>query len=99
MYLYREIFSDVKKEKEVIEYPNKYVIMDYDPKENDKMKEEVRWRRWIDNHFVHLISPNVYRTSKEALQAFDYFTTNGKFTDFQKLVHVYPKMIAYFRAG
>ena len=44
----------------------------------------MKWRLWIDNHFVHLISPNVYRTRKEALAAFDYFTANGNFTTWQK---------------
>ena len=53
------------------------------------MLNEAKWRRWIDTHFVHLISPNVYRTWKEALTAFDYFTTNGNFSDFEKYVKTF----------
>jgi len=34
--------------------------------------------RWVDNHLVHLLSPNIYRTPKEALEAFDYLTTSGR---------------------
>jgi hypothetical protein len=33
---------------------------------------------WVDNHLVHLLSPNIYRTPTEALQAFDYLTTSGE---------------------
>ena len=51
------------------------------------MLNEMKWRRWIDNHFVHVISPNVYRTWAESLTAFDYFTTNGNFSDFEKFVN------------
>jgi hypothetical protein len=42
--------------------------------------EEEKWRRWVDNHLVHLLSPNIYRTPKEALEAFDYLTTNGMYS-------------------
>jgi len=34
--------------------------------------------RWVDNHLVHLLSPNIYRTPKEALEAFDYLATSGR---------------------
>lgn len=35
-------------------------------------------RRWVDNHLVHVLSPNIYRTPSEALESFDYITTHGK---------------------
>ncbi|GJP38791.1 hypothetical protein CLOM_g23202 [Closterium sp. NIES-68] len=43
-----------------------------------ELDEETRWRRWVDGHLVHLLSPNIYRSPSEALEAFDYIATNGK---------------------
>ena len=37
--------------------------------------EEKTWHRWVDNHLVHVLSPNIYRTIPEALESFDYITT------------------------
>jgi len=34
--------------------------------------------RWVDNHLVHVLSPNIYRNVPEALESFDYITTQGK---------------------
>lgn len=36
--------------------------------------EELQWRQWVDDKFVHMLSPNVYRTPSEALQAFNWFS-------------------------
>lgn len=36
------------------------------------------WYRWVDNHLVHILSPNIYRNTSEALESFDYITNNGK---------------------
>lgn len=36
------------------------------------------WCRWVDNHLVHVLSPNIYRNTSEALESFDYITNNGK---------------------
>lgn len=33
----------------------------------------------MDNHLVHLLSPNIYRTASEATEAFDYIMKNGKY--------------------
>uniref|UniRef100_A0AAZ3SIX7 GST C-terminal domain-containing protein n=1 Tax=Oncorhynchus tshawytscha TaxID=74940 RepID=A0AAZ3SIX7_ONCTS len=35
-------------------------------------KEEIKWHKWADDWLVHLISPNVYRSTGEALASFDY---------------------------
>ncbi len=40
-------------------------------------REEREWREWVDNHFIHLISPNVYRTWSESLETFRYFDKAG----------------------
>uniref|UniRef100_A0A8C7KQ62 Prostaglandin E synthase 2 n=1 Tax=Oncorhynchus kisutch TaxID=8019 RepID=A0A8C7KQ62_ONCKI len=41
-------------------------------KEKDSRKEEIKWHKWADDWLVHLISPNVYRSTGEALASFDY---------------------------
>ncbi|KAK1441315.1 hypothetical protein QVD17_07162 [Tagetes erecta] len=33
--------------------------------------------RWVDDHLVHLLSPNIYRSPSEALESFDYITSIG----------------------
>jgi hypothetical protein len=42
--------------------------------------EEQKWRDWVDSRLVHVITPNIYRTVGESIQAFDYMTTKGNFT-------------------
>merc|ERR1712046_472969 len=41
--------------------------------------EEDQWLKWVDSKLVHYLSPNIYRTSAEAMQAFDYITQEGNF--------------------
>ena len=36
-------------------------------------------RSWVDGRFVHVLTPNIYRTLSEALQTFDYITKTGNF--------------------
>ncbi|GKC11886.1 prostaglandin E synthase 2-like protein, partial [Tanacetum coccineum] len=38
--------------------------------------EEKKWRRWVDDHLVHMLSPNIYRNTSEALESFDYIANN-----------------------
>ena len=33
----------------------------------------------MDGRFVHVLTPNIYRTLAEALQTFDYITKTGNF--------------------
>lgn len=37
-------------------------------------RDEVKWREWADRKLVHVLSPNVYRTTDEALQSFEWFS-------------------------
>lgn len=46
--------------------------------------EEVKWVKWLDDYFIHLIAPNIYRSPKESLQTFDYIVNNAKFSIWQK---------------
>jgi microsomal prostaglandin-E synthase 2 len=41
-------------------------------------RDEREWREWVDSHFIHLISPNVYRTWNESLETFKYFDKVGE---------------------
>lgn len=34
--------------------------------------------RWVDDHLVHLLSPNIYRSPTEALEAFGYIAESGE---------------------
>ncbi|XP_077455971.1 prostaglandin E synthase 2 isoform X2 [Stigmatopora argus] len=73
------------KGKEVTEYNNKYWLMlsEVDTAavypHKGMQKEEMKWRQWADDWLVHLISPNVYRSTGEALASFDYIVREGKF--------------------
>ncbi|KAF5770459.1 putative prostaglandin-E synthase [Helianthus annuus] len=46
--------------------------------------EENKWRRWVDDHLVHMLSPNIYRNTSEALESFDYIANNGNFSTYEK---------------
>lgn len=56
-------------------------------------REEQRWRKWADNVLVHTLSPNVYRTPTEAIQAFRWFSDVGEweknFALWEQLLIVY----------
>lgn len=43
------------------------------------LRKETKWRQWIDDYFLHLISPNLYRTLGESYKAFDYHTSLGPY--------------------
>ena len=47
-------------------------------------EEEEKWRRWVDERFVRVITVNIYRTAKESFQTFDYISENGNFGWVQK---------------
>lgn len=46
-------------------------------------REEIKWRRWADETLVHTLSPNVYRTTDEALQAFNWFSEVSNVNKYQ----------------
>ncbi|OIW16055.1 hypothetical protein TanjilG_04590 [Lupinus angustifolius] len=61
--------------------------------END---EETKWRQWVDNHLVHVLSPNIYRNATEALESFDYITSNGNFSYTEKFSVKYAGAAAMY---
>uniref|UniRef100_A0A1I8G245 Prostaglandin E synthase 2 n=2 Tax=Macrostomum lignano TaxID=282301 RepID=A0A1I8G245_9PLAT len=59
-------------------YPNRYFVMQPGQKlDESKLREEQKWRQWVDDVFVHTISPNIYRTLPEALDSFRWFDKAG----------------------
>ena len=39
---------------------------------------------WVDDRFVHVVTPNIYRTWTEAFKSFDYITERGNFNFFER---------------
>ncbi|GMT33317.1 hypothetical protein PFISCL1PPCAC_24614 [Pristionchus fissidentatus] len=78
--MYPSVESTDEKGKAVQLHPNKYFVMmekNCTAAEMAAAKEEREWREWVDEHFIHLISPNVYRTFPEALETFRWFQEVG----------------------
>ncbi|KAL8110249.1 uncharacterized protein LOC141671763 [Apium graveolens] len=65
-------------------------------KEVPDNEEEKQWRSWVDNHLVHMLSPNIYRTTSEALESFDYITSNGNFSFTEKYTVKYAGAAAMY---
>ncbi|EXB60646.1 Prostaglandin E synthase 2 [Morus notabilis] len=59
-------------------------------------EEEKKWRRWVDNHLVHVLSPNIYRTASEALESFDYITSHGNFSFSERIIAKYGGAAAMY---
>ncbi|XP_053329373.1 prostaglandin E synthase 2 [Spea bombifrons] len=102
---YPSMKSVNEKGKEVIEYNNKYWLM-LDERETEQVYptkesrvEEMKWRRWADDWLVHLISPNVYRTPREALASFDYIVREGNFGTVEGVFAKYFGAAAMFVIG
>lgn len=61
--------------------------------EDDETK---KWRGWVDNHLVHVLSPNIYRSPSEAIESFDYITTHGNFSFTERLLAKYSGAAAMY---
>lgn len=48
-------------------------------------QDDSQWRRWIAKDMLYLLSPNMYRTFSESIQAFDYITEISNFSTIEKL--------------
>ncbi|XP_047325914.1 prostaglandin E synthase 2-like [Impatiens glandulifera] len=59
-------------------------------------EEERKWRGWVDNHLVHVLSPNIYRSASEALESFDYITTHGNFSFSERIIAKYGGAAAMY---
>ncbi|KAL8059258.1 hypothetical protein ABFX02_03G073500 [Erythranthe guttata] len=58
--------------------------------------EEKKWRSWVDNHLVHMLSPNIYRNTSEALESFDYITSHGNFSFAERIAAKYAGAAAMY---
>lgn len=92
--------------KTVEEVMNKYFIMfgdNYKHNTEDYLKKERQWRKWADSEFVHVLSPNIYRSYDEALQSFNYFSEVGEweknFSTFERLIVIYVGATAMYFVG
>ncbi|KAL4205187.1 hypothetical protein AMTRI_Chr01g113300 [Amborella trichopoda] len=69
------------------------------PKEDStgiERTEEDQWCRWVDHHLVHMLAPNIYRSPSESLESFDYITTTGNFTTFERWTAKYAGAAAMY---
>lgn len=41
--------------------------------------DELKWRKWVDERFVRIITANIYRSWGESWTTFDYITEHGNF--------------------
>merc|ERR1712080_565248 len=83
-------------------YQNMYYIMyqeGFTEKQNLALREETKWRKWVDETFVHTLSPNIYRTMKESLQAMEYITKVGNFTKWETTLAYYSGAVAMYAIG
>jgi len=95
------------KGKETIDCQNKYFVMFQEQLKNDlaieNKREERQWREWVDTHFVHMISPNVYRTMGESLETFRWFSDvgdwNRNFPVWERYLAVYCGALAMYLIG
>uniref|UniRef100_A0A6N2LH75 Prostaglandin E synthase 2 n=1 Tax=Salix viminalis TaxID=40686 RepID=A0A6N2LH75_SALVM len=56
----------------------------------------VSYTRWVDNHLVHVLSPNIYRNTSEALESFEYITNNGNFSFTERITVKYAGAAAMY---
>lgn len=98
-------YTDEEGDKRV-EIMNRYFLMygQHPPgRTKEDIVEERKWRKWVDDVLVHVLSPNVYRTPSEALQAFQWFSKVGSweehFATWERLLVVYVGAAAMFLIG
>ena len=63
------------------------------------LREERQWRQWVDDRFVHTLSPNIYRTLRESMRAMDYISSVGNFSRFEQVAAKYAGAAAMFYLG
>ncbi|KRZ51592.1 Epoxide hydrolase 1 [Trichinella nativa] len=76
--------------------PNKYFLMIPEKQQHvneEILNEERKWRSWVDDCFVHVISPNIYRTMKESLKAFQWFSD---VSDWRNTFHTWERLTAVY---
>nr|CAG4647171.1 EOG090X08KD [Megafenestra aurita] len=96
--------TDGKKGTEIM---NRYFLMfgDKEPagRSKESLLEERRWRKWSDDVLMHTLSPNIYRSWNEALEAFNMFSKNGDweriFSSWERNVVIYVGAAVMYLVG
>lgn len=105
LHVFYPVLKKNEGRKTVWEFPNKYFLMFGENKSDFRTPEERimerKWRQWTDDVLVHTISPNVYRTYPESLEAFHHFSDWGEweknFSTVTRLFIIYAgSVIMYF---
>ncbi|XP_063239524.1 prostaglandin E synthase 2 isoform X2 [Bacillus rossius redtenbacheri] len=88
------------------EIMNRYFLMFQDAptgRSAESLLRERKWRKWADDRLVHVLSPNVYQTPAEALQAFNWFSEVGdwdkNFPSWERNLIVYVGAYAMWLIG
>ncbi|KAG6948542.1 hypothetical protein JG688_00015049 [Phytophthora aleatoria] len=79
----------ISRLRELVELPK-------DLQSEEARNEEEEWRQWVDKKLIILTPPNIYRTVPEALQAFDYCLTEGKFTPMERRMSKYAGAVIMY---
>lgn len=96
--------EDGAKRSEIM---NRYFLMFGDQEPVDRTKESIveerRWRKWSDDVLMHTLSPNIYRTWDESLEAFKMFDKNGDwariFSSWERQLVIYVGAAAMYMIG
>ena len=60
---------------------------------NEENDFERQWREWVDNKFVHALSPNIYCTLKQSIHTFRWFSKAGNWEEifpwYQRWIIIY----------
>ncbi|XP_064395384.1 prostaglandin E synthase 2-like [Halichondria panicea] len=79
---------------------NKYFIMFPDGGSDSlslaQRREEREWREWVDNKLVHILPSNIYRTFSESITSFDYISSVGNFSRFERVATKYIGAVSMF---
>tara|TARA_B100001540_G_scaffold14007_1_gene12225 strand:- start:946 stop:1932 length:987 start_codon:yes stop_codon:yes gene_type:complete len=81
MYNSRDIINDMDERARKNSGLTKRWFGDKSNKEKEKEEE---WCKWVDERFVHVLTPNIYKTFREAMDSFDYITERGNFGFFER---------------
>lgn len=88
----------IDEETQKLAFANRFFVMYGDDnaqpiKHAEVVAMERNWRRWVDDVFVHTLSPNVYRTPSESLQAFRWFSEVG---DWERLFATWERLLVVY---
>jgi len=54
---------------------------------------ERQWREWVDNKFIHVLSPNIYCTIRQSIDTFRWFSKAG---DWEEIFPWYQRWIIVY---